>query len=73
MDEDRVEELIGKIYLLNDENRELLFKIARIMQEKSRLYVENKIMQKILKENGLWETLLNDDEFIKYLREEEGR
>lgn len=70
MDEDRIEELIGKIYLLNDENRELLFKIARIMQEKSRLYVENKIMQKILKENGLWETLLNDDEFIKYLREE---
>lgn len=31
---------------------------------------EHKIMKRILVEHNLWETLLNDDEFIKYLREE---
>ena len=35
---------------------------------------EHSIMKRIIVENGLWETLLNDDEFNKYLREEyEGR
>jgi hypothetical protein len=29
-----------------------------------------KLMKKILIEKGLWETLLNDDRFLEYLREE---
>lgn len=31
---------------------------------------EHKIMKRILVENGLWETLLNDDEFIEHLDED---
>ena len=31
---------------------------------------ESKIMKKLIVKNGLWETLLNDDEFIKYLDKE---
>lgn len=30
---------------------------------------EHAIMRRIIKDNGLWETLLNDDEFIAYLHE----
>ena len=26
-------------------------------------------MRRIIKDNGLWETLLNDDEFVAYLHE----
>lgn len=32
---------------------------------------EHKIMKQILIENGLWERLLNDDRFLKYLRNDE--
>ena len=32
--------------------------------------IENKIMTRFIKEHGLWETLLNDDEFVKHLRED---
>lgn len=31
---------------------------------------EHKIMKQILIENGLWETLLNDERFLKHLRGE---
>ena len=31
---------------------------------------EHKIMKRILVKNGLWEKLLNDDEFIEYLEED---
>lgn len=34
------------------------------------LKTEHKIMKRILIENGLWETLLNDDEFIEHLEED---
>ena len=34
------------------------------------LKVENKIMERIIKQNDLWEKFLNDDEFIKYLEED---
>lgn len=32
---------------------------------------EHRIMKRILHENGLWETFLNDDEFLKYLKEDD--
>ena len=30
---------------------------------------EHRIMKRIIQENGLWETLLKDNEFVKYLEE----
>lgn len=45
----------------------------RLEQENARLKEfkkEHEIMKKILIEKGLWETLLNDDRFLEYLREE---
>lgn len=32
--------------------------------------IEHQIMKRFIKENGLWDKFLNDDEFNKYLREE---
>ena len=42
-------------------------KLLKAHKEKS---TEHKIMKRILVENGLWEKLLNDGEFINYLKEE---
>lgn len=47
--------------------------ITNLQQENARLKEfkkEHEIMKKILIEKGLWETLLNDDRFLEYLREE---
>ena len=47
--------------------------IEELEQENARLKEfkkEHEIMKKILIEKGLWETLLNDDRFLEYLREE---
>ena len=44
-----------------------LFKYLTNLEE---LKTEHKIMKRILVENNLWETLLNDDEFIEYLKED---
>ena len=47
--------------------------IKQLQQENARLKEfkkEHEIMKKILIEKGLWETLLNDDRFLEYLREE---
>ena len=43
-----------------------LFKYLTNLEE---LKTEHKIMKRILVENNLWETLLNDDEFIEHLKE----
>lgn len=53
------EDLLLFIYDLRKEN-------ARLKEFKK----EHEIMKKILIEKGLWETLLNDDRFLEYLREE---
>lgn len=44
-----------------------LFKYLTNLEE---LKTEHKIMKRILVENNLWETLLNDDEFIEHLEED---
>lgn len=47
--------------------------IEELQRENARLKEfkkEHEIMKKILIEKGLWETLLNDDRFLEYLREE---
>ena len=53
------EDLLLFIYDLRKEN-------AQLKEFKK----EHEIMKKILIEKGLWETLLNDDRFLEYLREE---
>ncbi len=40
----------------------------RLLKQKLELQKEHSIMVRIIKENGLWETLLNDDEFLEHLR-----
>ena len=44
-----------------------LFKYLTNLEE---LKTEHKIMKRILVKNNLWETLLNDDEFIEHLKED---
>lgn len=44
-----------------------LFKYLTNLEE---LKTEHKIMKRILVKNNLWETLLNDDEFIEHLEED---
>ena len=70
--------------ILNKEQRDLITRLLNEMdgadnyikdlqQENARLKEfkkEHEIMKKILIEKGLWETLLNDDRFLEYLREE---
>ena len=74
----------GKWGILNKEQRDLITRllnemdgadnyIKKIQQENAQLKEfkkEHEIMKKILIEKGLWETLLNDDRFLEYLREE---
>lgn len=50
-----------------EENIKIVEQVIKDYKEKS---IEHKIMKRILIEHNLWETLLNDDEFIKYLEEE---
>ena len=59
---------------LNYKEELLLVNYIKYLQQENARLKENKkeheIMKKILIENGLWETLLNDDRFLEYLREE---
>lgn len=43
--------------------------IEKQQKEIEELKKEHKIMKRIIIDNGLWETLLNDDEFVNYLEE----
>ena len=58
--------IFDKIHALKTENEQLQQENARLKEFKK----EHEIMKKILIEKGLWETLLNDDRFLEYLREE---
>ncbi len=48
----------------------IINEFLRHRKELHDIYVEHKIMKKILIENNLWEELLNDDEFLEFLRED---
>lgn len=60
----------------NDENitaildLEDLKSLENLLTRYKEIKTEHKIMKRILVEHNLWETLLNDGEFIKYLKEE---
>ena len=58
--------IFDKIHALKTENEQLKQENAQLKEFKK----EHEIMKKILIEKGLWETLLNDDRFLVYLREE---
>ena len=42
-------------------------KLFKYLTKLEKLKTEHKIMKRILVKNNLWETLLNDDEFIEHL------
>lgn len=65
-DKNALNELIGYYDGLKDVIKILQQENARLKEFKK----EHEIMKKILIEKGLWETLLNDDRFLEYLREE---
>ena len=44
--------------------------LENLLTRYKEIKTEHKIMKRILVEHNLWETLLNDGEFIKYLKEE---
>ena len=50
-------------YVINSQKE-----IERLNNELEEFKEEHKIMKQILIENNLWETLLNDDRFLEYLR-----
>lgn len=43
--------------------------IENILEENDNLLKEHTIMKRIIIKNNLWEKLLNDNEFIDYLKE----
>ena len=43
---------------------------AKLQKDLHDFKSEHDIMKKILIDHGLWEELLNNDEFLKYLRED---
>ena len=52
---------------LDNKTKTKLFKYLTNLEE---LKTEHKIMKRILVKNNLWETLLNDVEFIEHLEED---
>ena len=56
--------------VINAHNRQL-DKIDQLTNELKEFKEEHKIMKQIIIENGLWERLLNDDRFLKYLRSDD--
>lgn len=50
--------------------QELISENAKLQKDLHDFKSEHNIMKKILIDHGLWEELLNNDEFIKYLRED---
>lgn len=50
--------------------QELISENAKLQKELYDFKSEHDIMKKMLIDHGLWEELLNNDEFLKYLRED---
>ncbi len=48
----------------------LIFEFMRQRKELHDISIEHKIMKRILIENNLWQILLDDDEFLEFLRED---
>ena len=56
--------------LMNCPKDILIMEFVRQRKDLHDISIEHKIMKRILIENNLWEKLLNDDEFLEFLRED---
>ena len=63
--------IMNKEYPIEEELEEAYKTINKLTNQLKEFKEEHKIMKQILIENGLWERLLNDDRFLKYLRDDE--
>ena len=63
MEENMIRGAILAMQTSNEVKTKLFEYLDRLEESK----IEHKIMKRILVKNNLWETLLNDDEFIEYL------
>lgn len=61
------ENMIRGAILAMQTSNEVKTKLFEYLDRLEEFKVEHKIMKRILVKNNLWETLLNDDEFIEYL------
>lgn len=58
-------------YPIEEELEEAYKTINQLTNQLKEFKEEHKIMKQIIIENGLWERLLNDDRFLKYLRNDD--
>ena len=58
-------------YPIEEELEEAYKTINQLTNKLKEFKEEHKIMKQIIIENGLWERLLNDDRFLKYLRNDD--
>ena len=61
------ENMIRGAILAMQTSNEVKTKLFEYLDRLEEFKIEHKIMKRILVKNNLWETLLNDDEFIEYL------
>lgn len=68
---DLIKRLLREMDSADEVIKKQFFAIERLnneLEEFEKFQEEHKIMKQILIENNLWETLLNDDRFLEYLR-----
>ena len=63
------ENMIRRAILAMQTSNEVKTKLFEYLDKLEEFKTEHKIMKRILVENNLWETLLNDDEFIEHLED----
>lgn len=63
------ENMIRGAILAMQTSNEVKTKLFEYLDKLEEFKTEHKIMKRILVENNLWETLLNDDEFIEHLED----
>lgn len=65
------ENMIRGAILATQTSNEVKTKLFEYLDKLEEFKTEHKIMKRILVENNLWETLLNDDEFMEYMEDKQ--
>lgn len=65
------ENMIRGAILAMQTSNEVKTKLFEYLDKLEEFKTEHKIMKRILVENNLWETLLNDDEFMEYMEDKQ--
>lgn len=65
------ENMIRGAILAMQTSNEVKTKLFEYLDKLEEFKTEHKIMKRILVENNLWETLLNDNEFIEYMEDKQ--